>query len=850
MKNVFGKFSPNLQKVLMTAERIAKEQNSIIDTEHLFLALLMIKGTLANDILSVYRVSEDQAHLVAGLVSKRVARSAPNGMSKDAKAATQLGVQFAAKFKHRTVDAEHLLLALVSNKTFNSYSIIERIGINPVEIKTQIESVFSEINKSKEAMQAPNLEQMEMPGADASFGPMGPPPGMQMQTTKTKEKSALKAFTVNITNQARTKKLDPVIGRDVEIDRITQILSRRKKNNPILIGEPGVGKTAIIEGLASRIVEGEVPTKIANKEVLSLDMGSLLAGTMYRGQFESRIKKIISEIKKKGNILLFIDEIHTVIGTGSAEGSMDAANILKPPLARGEIQVLGATTFDEFKKHIEKDAAFERRFQPVVVNETDEEETLKILKGIKKKYEQHHKVKYTPESLKAAVKLSHRYIQDRFLPDKAIDLIDEAAAATNVITPEARELSKITRKLSIISNEKDEAVINEKYENASRLRQAELKLRENILKLEKKSSLDKKSKIDEEEIAEVVSKWAGIPVTNLTLSEKRMFMDLEKRITKHIIGQDEAVEEIAKAIRRSRVGISDPKRPIGSFIFLGPTGVGKTELVKVLAREVFGKDDALIKIDMSEFMEKHNVSRLVGAPAGYIGYEEGGKLTEKIRKQPYSLILLDEIEKAHPEVFNILLQIFEDGELTDAKGRRVDFRNTLVVMTSNLGTDTLTRGAKIGFMGSDKGNKAQDEYEKLKENVMDKIEKHFKPEFLNRIDRTIIFKPLDKKAIRKIVDVEVAKLVSRIREMKIRIKISTKAKDKIAENGFKPEYGARPMRRVITENIEAPLAEGILDEKFKKGDNVLVELTKNKIKLVKANGKKSSGNKKSNKKVR
>jgi len=837
VKNVFGKFSPNLQKVLMTAEKIAKEQNSIIDTEHLFLALLMIKGTLANDILSVYRVSEDQAHLVAGLVSKRVARKAPNGMSKDAKAATQLGVQFAAKFKHKIVDVEHLLLALVSNKTFNSYSIIERIGINPEDIKTQIESVFSEIDKSKEMMQVPNLDNLEIPGTDASFGPMGPPPGMNMQATKTKEKSALKAFTVNITDQARNNKLDPVIGRDIEIDRMTQILSRRKKNNPLLIGEPGVGKTAIVEGLATRIVEGEVPAKIANKEVLSLDMGSLLAGTMYRGQFESRVKKIISEIKKRGNILLFIDEIHTVIGTGSAEGSMDTANILKPPLARGEIQVLGATTFDEFKKHIEKDAAFERRFQPVVVNETDEVETLKILNGIKKKYEQHHRVKYSPEALKAAVKLSHRYIQDRFLPDKAIDLIDEAAAATNVITPEARELSKITRMLSKISSEKEEAVMDEKYENASRLRQEELKLKEKIKKLEKKSTLDKKSNIDNEDIAEVVSKWAGIPVTSLTLSEKKMFMDLEKRITKYIIGQNEAVKEIAKAIRRSRVGISDPKRPIGSFIFLGPTGVGKTELVKVLAREVFGRDDALIKIDMSEFMEKHNVSRLVGAPAGYIGYEEGGKLTEKIRKQPYSLILLDEIEKAHPEVFNILLQIFEDGELTDAKGRRVDFRNTLIVMTSNLGTDTLTRGAKIGF--SENPNKSENEYDKLTESVMDRIEKHFKPEFLNRIDRTVVFKPLDKKAIRKIVDVEVAKLFLRIKEMKIKIRISAKAKGWIANKGFKPEYGARPMRRVITENIEAPLSEAILDERFRKGDNVLVDLKKDKIVLTYSNGKKS-----------
>jgi len=833
MKNIFGKFSPNLQKILITAERIAKEQNSIIDTEHLFLAILMIKGTLANDILSIYKISEGQAQLVAGLISKSISKNAPSGMSKDAKAATQLAVQFASKYKHQTVDTEHLLLGLISNKTFNSYDIVERIGISPKDIKIQIESVFLEIDKSKNNTQMPNIDHMDFAPGEIPSGPMGIPQGMSMQATKTKPISALESFTTNITNQARNNTLDPVVGRNNEIDRITQILSRRKKNSPILVGEPGVGKTAIVEGLAQRMVEGEVPTKIINKEILSLDMGSLLAGTMYRGQFESRIKKIISEIKKKGNILLFIDEIHTVIGTGSAEGSMDAANILKPPLARGEIQVIGATTFDEFKKHIEKDAAFERRFQPVIVNETDETETLQILKGIKKKYEDHHKVKYLPNALEAAVKLSHRYIQDRFLPDKAIDLIDEAAAATNVVSPQARELSKILRTLTKISSEKDESVSNEKYEKASRLRQEELKLKERISKIEKKCNKDKKNTISDDDIANVVSKWSGIPVTNLTLSEKKMFMDLEKRITKHIIGQSDAVSEIAKAIRRSRVGISDPKRPIGSFIFLGPTGVGKSELVKILAKEMFGRDDSLIKIDMSEFMEKHNVSRLVGAPAGYVGYEEGGKLTEKIRKQPYSLILLDEIEKAHPEVFNILLQIFEDGQLTDAKGRRVDFRNTLIVMTSNLGTDILTKGATIGFSDVANKNNFIGEYDKLKEKVMDTIEKHFKPEFLNRIDKTIIFKPLDQKSIRKIVDLEVNKLIARTKNLKIKISISTKAKNWIAKKGYEPEYGARPMRRVISDNIEVPLSEGILNEKFKKGDKVVFTFKNNQIVLEK-----------------
>jgi ATP-dependent Clp protease ATP-binding subunit ClpC len=624
---------------------------------------------------------------------------------------------------------------------------------------------------------------------------------------------------------AEKGELDPVVGRDNEIARLVQILSRRKKNNPVLIGEPGTGKTAIVEGLAERIVNGAVPSSIVNKKVLSLDMGSLLAGTMYRGQFEQRIKGILEEIKKQKDIILFIDEIHTVIGTGSAEGSMDAANILKPALGRGEIRLIGATTFDEYKKHIEKDPAFERRFQPVIVNEPSEAETLDILTGIREKYEHHHHVVYTDDALQAAVTLSKRYIQDRFLPDKAIDLIDEAAAATNVITREAAKLSELKKEYGRIMTQKDEAVSGEQYEKATFLRQREITLAAKIARLEETERKNKKTTIDQDDIAAVVSRWTGIPVKNLSVSEKKNFLNLDDRLKKYIVGQDEAIKSITSAIRRSRIGISDPKRPIGSFIFLGPTGVGKTELVKVLAREIFGKEDALIKIDMSEFMEKHNVSRLVGAPAGYVGYEEGGKLTETVRRKPYSVILLDEIEKAHPEVFNILLQIMEDGELTDAKGRRVDFRNTLIVMTSNLGTDLLNKQAKIGFeSNSNEKEEFDSEYGKMKNNVLETIEKHFRPEFINRLDQTIVFKPLSKEVIRSIVDIELDKLIDRIKTKNITIKVSKKAKDKIAELGYKPEFGARPMRKVIVDNIENPLTEALMVEEFKSGDIVKIDL--------------------------
>lgn len=828
---IFEKFTPNLKNALVMAEKIALEQKTKMDTEHQFLALILQKNTLANDILNFFDISVDRAQLVANLMTAKSSGKTPGGIAEPAKQSIQLAVQLASRFNHHSVDCEHLLLALVSNKTFNSYSVVERMGISPKEIKNQVESVFSEVKRSDQKEGNEPIED-EIPDTPP-FGPIGPMSGGPTMTRANRQQ-ALKLFTNSITEEVRQKKIDPIIGRENSIDRLIQILSRRKKNNPVLIGESGVGKTAIVEGLAQKIVAGQVPLILANKEILMLDMGSLLAGTMYRGQFESRIKNILDEISKRDNVILFVDEVHTVVGTGSAEGSMDTANLLKPKLARGELRMIGATTFDEYKKYIEKDAAFERRFQPIIVSEPNEKETIAILRGIKEKYEIHHKVKYTDAALVAAVKLSQRYIQDRYLPDKAIDLIDEAAAATNVVSQKGKKLSNLRSELKKILNQKDDAVYNEQYEKASLLRQEEIKLSTEIQALEEKEAQGKKKIIDEKEIAQVVSRWCGIPVTNLTVSEKKQFLNLENKLKKHIVGQDEAIKSISEAIRRSRVGISDPKRPIGSFIFLGPTGVGKTELVKVLAQKVYGREEALVKIDMSEFMERHNVSRLVGAPAGYIGYEEGGKLTEKIRRQPYSVILLDEIEKAHPEVFNILLQIMEDGELTDAKGRRVDFKNAIIIMTSNLGTDLLTRQAVIGFnSGRDLNSTFQNNYEKLKNDVLDSLEKHFRPEFLNRLDKIIVFRSLTREAIRKIVNIEIGKLINRIREQKIIISVSSKAKNWIAKKGFKPEFGARPMRRVIIDNIENSLSEAILAEKFHQNDKVLVDLKQNHLTLSK-----------------
>lgn len=834
--NIFQKFSENLKKILILAEKIAKDSGRQMDSEDMLLALATIRGTLAYDILANFDVNPERLQIVVKLITSTNRGARKGGLTKDAREVIQSSVLIANKFRHLLIDAEHLLLALVSRKELNSYSVIERIGVSPDKIKYQVESIFNEISRVTNAKRNPQFNGLNPDGEINFDEPVYDVDNGGKTAVKEEEKTLIEQFTSNLTDLAKKGKLDPLIGRENEIARLIQVLSRRTKNNPLLIGEPGVGKTAIIEGLAQRIVEGSVPNNLMGTTVLSLDIASLLAGTIYRGQFEARLKKLLAEIKTQGKNILFIDEIHTTVGTGSAEGSLDTANILKPLISRGEIRVIGATTFDEYKKHLEKDPAYERRFQSIKIDQTSKSETLKILAGLKKSYEKHHGIKFTPDSLESAVELADRYIADRFLPDKAIDLIDEAAAATNVITRNSLKLNKLQNELLELRDQKEEAVNNENYESATHLREQELKLSEKISQLEKETEKDKKKIISAEDIAKVVSKWTGIQVENLTADEKQKYSRIEKFLAEKVVGQDEAIEKIAKAIRRNRVGISDPKRPIGSFLFLGPTGVGKTHLTKVLAEFLFGSDENLIKIDMSEFMEKHNVSRLIGAPAGYVGYDDGGKLTESVRHKPYSIILFDEIEKAHPEVFNILLQIFEDGYLTDAKGRRVNFRNTIIILTSNLGTSELNKSAAIGFSATDEDElkKAEKDFVEIKKEVLETVKKRLRPEFINRLDDLIVFRPLDKKSIRKIVSLNIRELKERLKKQKITLSVTVKASSYLAENGYSEEYGARPLRRTIAENLEDQISDAILSEDFSAGDKIIADIKNKKIVVGKA----------------
>jgi ATP-dependent Clp protease ATP-binding subunit ClpC len=634
---------------------------------------------------------------------------------------------------------------------------------------------------------------------------------------------------INLTEAARTGKLDPVIGREKEIERVIQILSRRRKNNPALIGEPGVGKTAIAEGLAHRIVSGDIPESLADKRVLTLDIGSLVAGTKYRGEFEERLKKIIEELRSSSDAILFIDELHTLVGAGAAEGAIDAANILKPPLARGELQCIGATTLDEFRKYIEKDAALERRFQPVMIEEPTLEQTIEILYGIREGFERHHRVKITDDAARAAADLSIRYITDRHLPDKAIDLIDEAASRVRLrhsSTP--AELKATQKELERISKEKEEAVNDQDYERAQELRDAEsaAKARADQLRSDWQAALAAETpEVTEEDIAQVVALWTGIPVTRIAQEESKRLLEMEDALHKRVIGQQEAIDTVSRAVRRARAGLKDPKRPIGSFIFLGPTGVGKTELAKALAEFMFGSEDSLIKIDMSEFMERHNVSRLVGAPPGYVGFEEGGQLTEAVRRKSYSVVLLDEIEKAHPEVFNMLLQILEDGQLTDAKGRRVDFRNTVIVMTSNVGAKDLLKDTSLGFrpVSPNEDREREAQYERMKGKVLEQLKTTFRPEFLNRVDSQVVFRSLTVDEIREIVDLLLARVRAQLKAQQIDLEVSQAAKDHVIKLGYDIDYGARPLRRVIQNMIEDPLAEALLVGRFTAGDTVLVD---------------------------
>ena len=708
------------------------------------------------------------------------------------------------------IGTEHLLLGLIREGEGVAARVLENLGVDLNKIRSNVVKMLGE---SK-----PQTVSSGSSGSSSSSG------------GKTKTPS-LDEFGRDLTLAAQELRLDPVVGREKEIERVIQILARRTKNNPVLIGEPGVGKTAVAEGLAIRIVNAEVPDILDGKKVIQLDMGLLVAGTKYRGEFEERLKKIMDEIRQAGNIILVIDEMHTLIGAGAAEGAIDAANILKPALSRGEIQVIGATTLDEYRKYVEKDSALERRFQSVIIDEPTEDESIEIIKGLKPKYEEHHKLIISDEAIVAAVKLSNKYITDRFLPDKAIDVIDEASSKVRLkvsnLSPEGKELEK---ELRVLIKDKEDAIRNQEFEKASQLRDEEADLKDRIREMAQKYREEheaNKPTVTAENVAEVIATMTGVPVTKLTEGESERLLKLEDTLHARVIGQHDAVVAISKAIRRARVGLKSPNRPIGSFIFCGPTGVGKTELAKALAEAVFGSEDNMIRVDMSEFMEKHSTAKLIGSPPGYVGYDDGGHLTELVRKKPYSVILFDEIEKAHPDVFNIMLQILDDGRLTDAKGRHVNFKNTIIIMTSNVGASMITTTSRLGFSTSD--DESKDKYEKLKETVSEEMKKAFRPEFLNRIDETIVFAHLSQEEIRQIVDLMLKDLFKRLAERELSVEVTDEVKDHLAKNGYSEAYGARPLRRLIQRKIEDMLAEEILSGKYAPGDTIVIKLVDDKI---------------------
>ena len=788
--------------VELAQEEVKNFKQSVLGTEHILIGIMLEKEGIAGKILRNKLNVDKIREIIKNTVGMGDSTPEYITISPRSKYIIELARQYSSQLGVPYVGTEHILLGLIDEGEGIAAQIIKSV-VNLKELKSEVLEIIKQGSGVTES------------SADFSTSPQQP----ENVSTKTIDK-----YGMDLNQRARDGKLDPVIGREDVIERVIQILSRRTKNNPCLIGEPGVGKTAIAEGLAQEIIKGNVPETLKTKRVITLDMAGMVAGAKYRGEFEERLKSAIDEIKAAGNIILFIDEFHTIIGAGAAEGAIDASNILKPTLARGELQIIGATTLDEYKKHIEKDAALERRFQPITVEEPSIEDTIKILKGLRDKYEAHHKVSITDEAIEAAAKLSHRYISDRFLPDKAIDLIDEAASRTRLKSSTVpKGLKEIEDKIKELKNEKKAAINNQDFEKAASFRDEEKALTENLDKQKKlwaaKNSKD--SSIGYEEISEVVSQWTGIPVKKLHGDESDRLLHMEDILHKRVIGQEPAVEALSKAIRRSRVGLKDPKKPIGSFIFLGPTGVGKTELSKALAESMFGDENAMIRVDMSEYMEKHSVSKLVGSPPGYVGFDDGGQLTEKIRRKPYSVILFDEIEKAHPDVFNILLQILDDGRLTDAKGRTVDFKNTVIIMTSNVGAGTIKKQRTLGF-SSNSSNEEKDEYEKMKENVMTELKQTFRPEFLNRIDEIIVFHSLNKDHIKQIVSLMIDNLSKRLEQLNIKIELDEKARDLLAEEGFDPVYGARPLQREIRRKIEDKLSEELLKGTVQKSDTIKI----------------------------
>ncbi|WP_161000405.1 ATP-dependent Clp protease ATP-binding subunit [Ligilactobacillus salivarius] len=810
------RYTPSAKQVLVLAQQQANYfKHQAIGTEHLLLALTMGKNGVAAKVLQSFVVTEvdvreEIEHIVGYGNLQRRGADTYLPYSPRTRYVLERAREHAKLFNVEKVGTEHILLALLEDDKTISSRILAALNIDLRKVK--------------------NITYRTM-GVDATTANRTRKKLALSEKKQDNGTPTLDELARDLTEMVRKDQIDPVVGRDNEIKRVVQILSRRTKNNPVLLGEPGVGKTAVAEGFSQKIVNGEVPDNLKNKRVMMLDMGSLVAGTKYRGEFEDRLKKIIEEIREDGNVILFIDEMHTLIGAGGAEGAIDASNILKPALARGEVQVIGATTLNEYQKYVEADAALERRFASVTINEPTPEVALTILKGLRPKYEKHHQLQITDEALESAVKLSKRYIASRFLPDKAIDLMDEAAARVRINnTQKVDKVSAIKKKLSELSQEKTEALLKEDFEKTAEIRNEELKIQE---KLEKQIQRDKdeedsnnyRVKVTAEDIAEVVSEWTGVPVTQINRSEGDRLIRLEKILHNRVIGQDEAVKAVSKAIRRARSGLKDPTRPIGSFMFLGPTGVGKTELAKALAEAMFGSEDSMIRIDMSEYMEKYTTSRLIGSPPGYVGYDEGGQLTEKVRNNPYSVVLLDEVEKAHNDVFNILLQVLDDGFLTDSKGRKVDFRNTIIIMTSNLGATALRDEKSVGFGAKD----VSDDYEAMAAKVRETLKKTFRPEFLNRLDETVVFHSLNKEEIHQIVKLMAKNIIDRIKEQNINLKITPAAIDIVAEAGFDAEYGARPIRRVLQDKIEDLLSEELLAGNIETGATVTIGAKKGEI---------------------
>ena len=807
MASRFEKFSERARRVLTLAQEEAQHLNhNYIGTEHILLGLVREEEGVAAKVLANLGVGLNKVRASVEFIIGRGEKSSAGetGLTPRARRVIELAIDEARYLGHNYIGTEHLLLGLLREGEGIAAGVLDSFGITLERARAEVTRVLSQgaprSKLARTASQTPALDQLG----------------------------------IDLTEAARAGKLDPVIGRNKEIERVIQILSRRTKNNPALIGEPGVGKTAIVEGLAHRIVAGDVPEVLEGKRLIVLDIGAVVAGTKYRGEFEERMKKIIDEVKTAGNCMLFIDEFHTMVGAGAAEGAVDAANLLKPALARGELQCIGATTLDDYRKYIERDAALERRFQPILVEEPSVDETLDILRGIKERYEEHHRLTISEEALSSAATLAARYIPDRFLPDKAIDLIDEAASRVRIRCRTMPITLKDAKRVEdSVRKDKDNAMATQQYEYAAELRQRERQIENKIKKLEEEwrgKQEQEKPVVTAEDIAEVVSMWTGIPVVQLTEDETTRLLEMEDVLHHRIIGQDEAITTIAKAVRRARAGLKDLRHPIGNFVFLGPTGVGKTELVRALAEFMFGSEDTLIRLDMSEFMEKHAVSRLVGAPPGYVGYDEGGQLTEAVRRKSYCCILLDEIEKAHPDVFNILLQIFDDGHLTDAKGRRVDFRNSIIVMTSNVGAELIRKGSAIGFASrSDEAKTQEQSYERMKEKLLGELKKTFRPEFLNRVDGVVVFHPLTKEHIRQIVDLMLATVTQQLAEKKVKLEVTDAAKDFLGEKGYDEVFGARPLRRVIQDMVEDELSEALLSGKFQPGDTAVVELEEGKI---------------------